>query len=814
MEAAEFFISEVIEKLNKDLADSKGNEIFMVGFLDNNTGRVNDYKILARGNKNMAPAIINDLKPGNIIIHNHPSGELTPSAADIRIASRMGEKGVGFAIINNQIDEVYIVVEPLIPEEERALDEEEIIALFKPGGGLSRKLIDFEYREQQLDVVRAVIESFNNHQEYFIEAGTGTGKSFAYLVPALYWAHLNKCKVLISTNTINLQEQLINKDLVLLKKVLPFSFKEVLVKGRSNYLCKRKLRNLEKRAREVYTDQPDKEIELIRILNWVEETENGSRSDLNFVLQTDLWEELASESDLCMGTKCLFFKSCFFMQARKNVYNADLLVVNHHLLVADAVLKKEAGNADSGILPKYSNVIIDEAHNFADTATKHLGRPFYGNLTRKYIQRLFSSRFSFLPRLRDKISGFKNESKIILFNIIDDKLIPQIKKLSDLKGNYFNYFNKLFSDNTTELRITSEMKASPEWENLQQYGESISSHLKKLHLYLSELYKKTVNLSTELSVDEELIVELESFIYRFKLLYTNLDFNLQAEDSDYVFWLEKSGKETINQKNAPLEIDNILHDLLWDRLDSLVLTSATMTVDHSFMFFKELLGLSKSNDLLIDSPFNYREQAKLIIPQDIPPANSNKFLEKIIEELQTILISYGGKTLVLFTSYSMLNYCEKKLRKELDGRGINLLSQLKYPRSYIIEHFKSNERQVIFGTVSFWEGIDVKGDSLQYLIIMKLPFPVPSEPVAAARMEKMEKEGINPFMNYSLPRAVIKFKQGFGRLIRSREDKGVIINFDNRLLTKSYGRFFLNSLPDCPIIKTGIKTIHERGIEG
>src|SRR5690554_2927463 len=246
------------------------------------------------------------------------------------------------------------------------------------------------------------------------------------------------------------------------------------------------------------------------MLSWVEETENGSRSDLNFVLQTDLWEELAAESDLCLGTNCPFFKSCYFMQARKNVYNADLLVVNHHLLVADAVLKKEAGNADSGILPKYSNLIIDEAHNFADTATKHLGKPFYSNLTGKYIQRLFSNRFSFLPGLRDKISGIKTETKKILLNVIDDKLIPQIQKMADVNANYFNNFNKLFSDNTTELRITSEIKASPEWENIQQYGESLSSHLKKLHLYLSELYEKAVNLSAELSNDEELIIELES----------------------------------------------------------------------------------------------------------------------------------------------------------------------------------------------------------------------------------------------------------------------------------------------------------------
>lgn len=814
MEIGKLFTKDIIKQIKKDLAESAGQEIFLVGMLDPGSGKVVDYNLLARGNENMVPAIVTDLKPGMVIIHNHPSGDLTPSAPDIRIASRMGNNGIGFAIINNQVDEVYVVVEPKIPVQEVLLTPEEIISYFEPGGGLSRELADYEYRNQQLEVVNAVINSFNDHQEVFIEAGTGTGKSFAYLIPALYWSHLNRSVVVVSTNTINLQEQLIDKDLVLLKKVLPFSFKEVLVKGRNNYLCKRKLKNLEIRAKELFLDEPEKEIELIRILNWFEETDTGSKSDLGFVLQTDLWDDLASESDLCMRTNCPYFDSCFFMQARKEVYSADLLVVNHHLLVADALLKNETNDSDSGILPRYRNLIIDEAHNFPDTATSHLGRPFYNPAAGKYLQRLFNNRYSFLPRLRDKLTGLDSETKKKLLEIIDNKIIPQIQKLSDLNGNYYHQFEDLFPEDENEVRITPELKKTSEWESVLEAGHLYLTHLGKLALYLKELYEEIIKLKADvIHRFEELLVELESFMLRCQLLFNNLDFNLKAEDEDYVFWLEKRGKTIINQENAPLEIAHLLKDLLWERLDNLILTSATLTVNRSFNFFKELMGLEKSQDLLVASPFDYQKQAELIIPQDIPPANSPVFLEEIIDDLREILVSFGGKTLVLFTSYSMLNYCVKKLEGYLEERGMTILSQGKFPRNYIINYFKNNDRQIIFGTVSFWEGIDIKGDNLQYLIIMKLPFPVPSEPVAAARMEKMEKEGINPFIHYSLPRAVIRFKQGFGRLIRSRKDKGIIIIFDNRLLTRSYGKVFLNSLPDCPVVKTGIKEISERGIE-
>ncbi|MEJ6951537.1 helicase C-terminal domain-containing protein [Natronospora cellulosivora (SeqCode)] len=814
MNISDLFSDDMIEKIKKDISNNNDNEIFFIALIDIETKHVKEYNLLARGNSNMVPAIINDLKPGSIIVHNHPSGDLTPSAADIRIASRTGNNGIGFAIINNDVSKINFIVEAKIPEKEIKINKQEIISLFKPQGKLDMVLRDYEYRKQQVEVVDRIIDSFNEHRQYLIEAGTGTGKSFAYLIPSLYWANTNKETVVISTNTINLQEQIIEKDLVLLKKVLPFSFKAVLVKGRSNYVCKRKMKNLEKRAADIFDDDLEKKVELVKILNWLDDTETGSRSELNFIVSSDLWDELKSESDLCMRTNCPHFNKCFFMHARKEVFSADLLIVNHHLLLSDSVLKKENIDNNHGILPKYKKLIIDEAHNIVEAATTHLGQPFYIAALNKYFQRLYHNKFSLIPRLRDTLTKLSNKQDYL--KLIDNNIITQILKLNEISAQYYTFFEDIIDDNETSIRIVKKVKESNTWREIEEYGDNFLINIQKLSNYLNTLYQKILELDPETiySKFEELLIELESFILKSKLLANNLDFNLKSRDSQYVFWIEKKGERFINQENAPLDISEIMNDILWSNMDTVALTSATLTVSNSFNFFKETLGLEKSDSFSIESPFDYAKQAELIIPTDISAPNSPDFLSSIITDFKDILISFGGRTLVLFTSYRMLNYCVKNIRTDLELAGINLLAQGKYSRNYIIDHFKKEDRQIIFGTVSFWEGIDVKGENLEQLIIMKLPFPVPSEPIAAARMEQMQKEGKNPFFDYSIPRAVIRFKQGFGRLIRSKQDKGIVISFDNRLITKNYGKIFLNSLPkDCPISQKSIKSIKNKEVK-
>ncbi len=796
--------NKIKNKIRKDIEQASGQEIFLLANIDSKSEQITDYNLLARGNKYMAPAILSDLRPGQVIIHNHPSGDLTPSANDIHIASRVGEKGTGFAIIDNNVANIYIVVEPRLPDEEVKLNRKELISLFRPEGKLAEVMSDYEYREEQIKVLKEVIYTFNNHHNSLIEAGTGTGKSLAYLIPALYWARNNGQTVVISTNTINLQEQLIKKDLLLLEKILPFTFKAVLVKGRRNYVCQRKVNNL-KRA----DDFDINEKEIAEIFDWIDNTHTGTKSEINFLIAPEFWERIVSESDLCLNTKCPYFDSCFFMEARKEVFSADILIVNHHLLLSDACLKTE----NNSVLPDYKNLIIDEAHNFTDVATYHLGNPFYSKLLHKFFEKLTDTSYSIIPALRNNINKLNIDDLKTLNNIVDKKILQKVKDIKEINTEYFHILKKYFPrNNKNKLRLTAERINEQEWKNIISTGEKLAGYLKNLAINLNNLYKKLINQNEKIIKNiEEQLIELENIFNNLNQLITALEFNLYSEDDSYVYWLEEE-RENISQKNAPLEIATILQDILWDNISNLVLTSATLTVNNDFHFYKNSLGLKNAEELVVKSPFDYAQQAKLLVPEDIPAANSPKFFREITEILKKMLLTYGGSTLVLFTSYKMLNYCLEKIETKLNQHGLNVLAQSKHPRHYILKAFKNNSAQIIFGTLSFWEGVDIKGDDLKYLIIMKLPFPVPTEPIAAARREKLKNEGKNDFYYYSLPHAVIRFRQGFGRLIRSRSDQGTVFVADNRIIKKSYGSYFLKSVPDgCPVITDKIDNLISGG---
>jgi ATP-dependent DNA helicase DinG len=816
LEIEEIFSLELKNKIRNDIIKAEGQEIYLAGKV-NESSNIFNYKIIDNGNKSSASSIINNLNAGDVLIHNHPSGDLNPSASDIHLASRLADNGIGFIIINNEASRLYILIEARTLTKEKTLDKDEILSFFKENGKLSTYLADYEIRNEQIEVVEEIIRSFNNQHHSIIEAGTGTGKSFAYLIPAIFWSKLNKKLIVVSTNTINLQEQLIEKDLILLKKVLPFSFKVVLVKGRGNYVCLRRLRYMEKRFRQVFQDDSKKIIKFLKILDWIDTSESGSKSELKFSMDNEIWNEIASDSELCLKTKCPFFDSCFFMKARKEIYTADLLIVNHHLLLADAYLKYEMSE-DNGILPKYKHLIIDEAHNLDDIVTRHLGRPFYYIAVKNFLEHLYSNSFSLLPTIRNTISvrGLNNKKEIL--EIIDVKIIPLLKKISDINSGYINSLNKL-SDNTEDkiLRITNDIIANELWHQVLNFGDEFIALLKQLGFFLSRLHEELIVININLELDDELI-ELELANKRCQKYISGLEFNLNLDDENYVYWLEEEyhgDKKQISQRNAPLVISSLLSELLWKDLNNIILTSATLTVNNSFEYFKDLLGIEEWNELKVESPFNYEEQAKLIIPINIPYVNSKEFLNFMEDNLKDILIYFGGSSLVLFTSYSMLNFFVRNLEGELNKAGLNILPQGRFSRTYILNTFKKESKQIIFGTNSFWEGIDIKGDKLKYLIIMKLPFPVPSEPIAAARMEQLVESGENPFYNYSLPRAVIRFRQGFGRLIRSKKDNGIIISLDKRLYTKSYGKVFLNSLPSgCPVEKVYFNSLIKSEYEG
>ena len=810
MAARDQLLSKAGAKIEKEIELASGNEIFIRAQL-NEEDIIDKYEVLARGNSYSAPAVINNIMAGEMIVHNHPSGDLTPSAADIRLAAKMAKREVGFAIINNKADEIYVVVEPGSKKPEEVLDKEEILSYFRADGKLSAELKRFSEREEQLQAAEKIIDSFNNKEIDFIEAGTGTGKSFAYLIPALFYNNLNNSRIVVSTNTINLQEQLINKDLIILSRVLPFDFKAVLVKGRSNYLCLRKFKNFKNNfeSKEIEVDS-----ELFSELNeWKKNTKTGEKTEINFQLKNDLWNEIAAESDLCLNSACPFFQQCYFMKARKEVYKADILIVNHHLLLSDARLKFDTGSVDRGILPNYNHLIIDEAHNIADIATDHLGYPIYKPLLDKWLKRLSGEKHSLISEIREDIAFFLGGDQDRLRKIVDSKIIPISQKVRDLIPQYFNELKDLIDSNKgRKLAVDDNIKKSPHWRDYAETAENLAGYLKNISSYLQRIYDN-LYLDIDDNTDEN-EMKITSSINRCQNLIERIEFNLNSSDEDYVFWLESRyyrGSEQLVQNCAPIDAGKFLPDLLWNKLSTLIFTSATITVANSFEYFYQSTGINKAEELKVESPFDYSEQAELLIPDKFPEPGSNKFLKELVKSLYRIIITSQGATLVLFTSYRMLNYCYNKLEYKVEEKGLRILSQSELSRNYIMREFQSAYNTIIFGTSSFWEGIDLPGDLLKYLVMVKLPFPVPGEPLYKAKENLLKEQGKNPFYNLALPEAVIRFRQGFGRLIRSKKDRGYIILFDRRIISRSYGNVFTKSLPHgCPVNQVDIKTITEK----
>ncbi|MGM0548151.1 MAG: helicase C-terminal domain-containing protein [Bacillota bacterium] len=807
MSASAEILLEVGENLKKEIEKASGNEIFVRAKL-NNKKIIKEIEVLARGNSYSAPAVINDLMAGEMIIHNHPSGDLTPSAADISLAAKMAAREVGFAIINNAADQIYVVVEAGKTKETKKLDQIEILNYFKKEGKLANKLNNFSERKEQLITAQAIIESFNKSQFNFIEAGTGTGKSFAYLIPALFYNNLNQSRIVISTNTINLQEQLINKDLLTLKRVLDFDFNAVLVKGRNNYLCLRKFKNFEKNFEN--QELEIKESIFKELKNWKKNTDNGEKTEINFQLKNKVWNQIAAESDLCLKTSCPFYLKCHFMQARKKIYKADILIVNHHLLLSDARVKSDTGSVDKGILPNFNHLIIDEAHNIGEIATNHLGHPLYQPLLDNWLKGLSGEKNSLLAEIRGDIAFALDSDQKRLREILDKKVIPITQKIRDLIPQYFNELKTLISDyKKKKITVDEQLKNSPKWQEFKETAENLAAYLKNNFSFLQIIYEN-LYLGLELETDES-EMKIKSSLNRCQDLIKRVEFNLKAADTDYVFWLESSyyrGSEQVVQKSAPIDAGKFLPDLLWSKLSNLIFTSATITADNSFDYFYRETGIKKAEELKVDSPFDYSKQAELLIPLDFPDPANNNFLKELVINLKKIIIKTKGSTMVLFTSYKMLSYCYNNLKDELEKQGIRILSQSKLSRNFIMQEFKAETKTIIFGTSSFWEGVDLPGDLLKYLIVVKLPFPVPGEPLYKAKEDLLKAEGLNPFYNLALPQAVIKFRQGFGRLIRSKKDSGLIILFDRRVKSRSYGSKFLQSLPkECPVLEIDSKTI-------
>lgn len=708
-------------------------------------------------------------------------------------------------------------------------------------GLLAKKFPNYEYRPQQFLTSFTVTKSFNEGFHLLVEAGTGTGKSFAYLIPALLWAVKNNCRILVSTHTINLQEQLWNKDIPLLQEVLDFSFSAALLKGRQNYLCLRRWLT----EAEIDDISADEAMFFARILVWLAETETGDKAEISLRgEEAEFWMRICADSESCLGSRCRWFKRlCFVSKAKRRAENADITIINHSLLFAN--LKME-----NRILPSYGPLIIDEAHHLEDVAVEQLSREVsrwtvmkWLNLVDRMLLRL--QKFPLYPGAENLAATVQEVKKAVAAvrkpaTLFFD-LLAQLVKGNALRTSSGTKFITLRIDKRCYRETDSWAAIESEYENLAVRLKNLLEHLEQLTKMLSspeesflalpkDFVKNSPGISDTdspthyLDIFENLIEELKRFFLTGNEILLDIEFVFRKQPSDYVSWAgaeinAASKTPSCFIKSAPVEVGPLLYEHLFSSHDTIVLTSATLTVDNKFDYFIKRNGLDLLPDekliyKKIDSPFKLDQQARLFIVKDLPePAveSGENYYTAVSDAIKKLLEVTQGRTMALFTSHNHLSQVYQKIKPDLTEMDILPLGHnIDGGRFHLIEEFKNNSRSILMGVSSFWEGVDLPGDILKCIIIVRLPFWPPSMPVMEARLEKMAERGKNGFYNLSLPQAIIRFKQGFGRLIRTAQDRGVVVVLDRRLTEKRYGKFFIRSLPINNYLRGSIKTVTQK----
>jgi ATP-dependent DNA helicase DinG len=641
-------------------------------------------------------------------------------------------------------------------------------SILGPGGAVARRMPSYEVRPQQLQMAAAVASAIDRPGHLVVEAGTGVGKSFAYLVPAILAAVEHKKKVVVSTHTIALQEQLLRKDIPFLRSVMPHEFSAVLVKGRSNYISLRRLDVAV--SRQLGTFQRQEEFdELATIKLWANRTTDGSRSDLDFRPLGSVWDAVQSEDGNCLSRNCPRYNACYFFKARRRARSANLLIVNHALFMSDLALRANG----FGLLPEYDVAIFDEAHTLESVAGEHMG--------------------------------------LQLSNIGMDITLARL--FNERNGKGLLAYHKL--QEACDLVVAARMAAEDFFEVVarwhQQQGAGFNGRVRRPLPWPDHLCNTLRKLAMAISEGAAGVqkpedrIELSAAQTRCLGLADLVSSWAQQTGEAHVHWveLEERARRRIRLASAPLDVGPALRNLLFDQVPTCILTSATLCVGTppKFDFLKTRLGLTAAETMALGSPFDFPNQVTIHLPRNLPDPSdqSQQFERAAIKAIAHYLERTQGKAFVLFTSYKMLDAASKVLTPWLAERNIALFAQSDgMPRSKMVDAFKADINSVIFGADSFWQGVDVPGEALSNVIIVRLPFSVPSHPLLEARLEDIRRQGRNPFVEYQVPEAVIKLKQGFGRLIRSRTDRGIVVILDPRVLTKPYGRTFLNSLPECP----------------
>ncbi|MCL2645746.1 MAG: DEAD/DEAH box helicase [Phycisphaerales bacterium] len=686
-----------------------------------------------------------------------------------------------------------------------------------PAGPIAKRLANFELRPQQASMAAAVDNAFANHHHLIVEAGTGVGKSFAYLIPAIAQVEQKK-KIVISTHTISLQEQLIEKDIPFLQAVSGQEFSAVLCKGRSNYLCMRRLEQASRKSISLFPDLRASE-DLTMIEEWANETKDGSLSDLPRQPAWQVWDKLCAEQGNCLGRRCRNFDRCFYQMSRRRMAHGQLLICNHALFFSDLALRQGGGN----VLPDYDFVILDEAHTVESVASDHFGLSVSEASVRYLLHSLFTEKTH---------RGF-------LATLENMDTLPSIAAIQTADAATNDFFESLDRWRASKGPPNGRVREKFIVENpLTPVLMNLAKSLQALSLQLAAKSKNPTSEDTPTEDDppegkkltakeyelEKLRLELASYTNRVTATAGAIESLLSQELKDAVYWIESSGKiaRRLKWTCSPINVAPHLKAALFDEVPSVILTSATLAIagaqrsvtgsdpalrggraGSAFAYLRSRVGLGSGRggeELLLGSPFDYQKQCTLYLEASLPSPEERTFLDAAMERALHYIRQTNGHAFILFTSYAMLDRAAAILSPSLAQLGYPMLTQgggqgKALTRSQLLAQFKATPNSVLLGTDSFWQGVDVRGDALRNVIITKLPFEVPDKPLIEARLDAIKDNGGNPFAEYSLPEAVIKFKQGFGRLIRSKTDTGIVVVLDKRIVAKTYGRQFLEALP-------------------
>jgi ATP-dependent DNA helicase DinG len=796
-ETEKLFSRDVIDYIANAIQEAGGNEVFVTGILDGE-GVLVEASVAARGHESAVPVIQSAVDSAEVLVHNHPSGILRPSDADLDIASRVAEAGLGFYIVNNDVSEVYVVVEPVLKREKVLVDENAVAEMLDGNGPLATMSASYEVRPSQIELARSVAHAFNEGSVGVFEAGTGVGKSFAYLLPAMLWALGNNDRVVVSTGTINLQQQLIEKDIPVAQRIIGKPVKAVLLKGRQNYLCRRRFADA-LQEKDLFDDELG---ELAKISDWLDVTADGSKSDLAFLPTESIWSRICSESDACMGMRCGYHESCFVMRARKEAASALILVVNHHLLFADLEARMGgAGYDDTAVLPPFHHIVFDEAHSMEDAATSFFSEYFTRFKLLKQLSILYRVR-------RGSIGG--HLIALERLSSAGDELQNALAAINEVKDAYTVLEDRalgiLGQNSAWRLSPRTSGEASGLLDSMSLLRQRISAVAGVIRTILEGI--------DEEDLDDPVVWESKFALRRLEFIGSLcLYFCEWGERPESVFWIEKNRLSSRGGRSAdqnvwyprfvqtPLSVAPMMKEGVFEPFRTVVCTSATLRISSFFTYWMHRTGVSLVEEERVlsgvfESPFPYRKNVLLSIPNDSPLPEDSGFQPYIETAIVSLLQASAGHALVLFTSYESLRAACEVARRALSPLGISILKQGDDDRARLLETFKNDESSVLFATDSFWEGVDAPGDTLLHVIIVKLPFRVPNDPVHSARSEAIDLSGGNPFMDLSLPEAVIRFRQGFGRLMRKKTDRGVVTVLDRRLLAKRYGSLFIESVPE------------------